>query len=91
MPKRNLLAIAAAGAVLLGACGKHVTQVDPVYQKEVDDWKAGRLGRLTGPDGWTTLVGLYWLEDGGNRFGSGADNDMSLAAKGFPAHVGRFE
>ena len=91
MPKRNLLAIAAAGAVLLGACGKHVTQVDPVYQKEVDDWKAGRLGRLTGPDGWTTLVGLYWLKDGSNRFGSGADNDMSLAAKGFPAHVGRFE
>ena len=90
MLKQSLF-LAVAGVLLLGACGKHAPQVDTVYQKEVDDWKAGRLGRLTGPDGWTTLVGLYWLKDGSNRFGSGADNDMQLSAAGFPAHVGRFD
>ena len=83
---------AAACALLLTACGRHAPQVDPVaYQKEIDDWKAGRLGRVTGPDGWTTLVGLYWLKPGTNRFGSGADNDMPLAAAGFPAEVGHFD
>ena len=89
---KKILSSAAACAVLLSACGKHAPQVDPVvYQKEVDDWKAERLGRLTGPDGWTTLVGLYWLKSGENTFGSGADNDMQLSAAGFPAHVGHFD
>ena len=91
MPKTSLFITAAACALLLCACGRHTPQVDAVYQKEVDGWKAGRLGRLTGPDGWTTLVGLFWLKDGGNTFGSDADNDMQLGAAGFPAHLGRFE
>jgi uncharacterized protein len=83
---------AAACALLLVACGKHAPQVDPVaYQKDVDDWKAGRLGRLTGLDGWTTLVGLYWLKTGANKFGSGADNDMQLDAASFPKDAGRFD
>jgi len=89
---KKALSYAAACALLLSACGKHAPQVDPVtYQKDVDDWKAGRLGRLTGPDGWTTLVGLFWLKPGDNSFGSGAGNDMQLSATGFPPHVGRFE
>src|ERR1700757_3560184 len=88
---KKALFSAAACAFLLTACGKHAPQVDPVvYQKDVDDWKAGRLARLTGPDGWTTLVGLYWLKAGDNKFGSAADNDMPLSAAGLPAHVGHF-
>lgn len=91
MLKRALFS-AAACALLVGACGKHAPQVDPVvYQKEVDDWKADRLKRLTGPDGWTTLVGLYWLQPGANGFGSGADNALKLDAPGFPAEVGHFD
>ena len=89
---KRLLFSAAACAVLLTACGRHAPQVDPVaYQKDIDDWKAGRLGRVTGPDGWTTLVGLYWFKPGVNRFGSAAGNDMPLKATGFPAEAGRFD
>jgi len=88
----KLLPSVAACALSLTACGRHAPQVDPVtYQKEIDDWKAGRLGRVTGPDGWTTLVGLYWLKPGTNRFGSDAGNDMQLSAAGFPAEVGNFD
>ena len=91
MLKKALLS-AAACAFLLTACGKHVPQVDSVtYQKDVDDWKAERLKKLTGPDGWTTLVGLYWLKPGAHRFGSGTDNDMQLDAAGFPKEAGRFD
>ena len=89
---KKALFSAAACALLLSACGKHAPQVDPVvYQKDVDDWKAARLKRLTGPDGWTTLVGLYWLKQGGNSFGSSGDSALKLDAAGFPAHVGRFD
>ena len=91
MLKKTLLS-AAACALLLSACGKHAPQVDPVvYQKDIDTWRAERLKKLTGPDGWTTLVGLYWFKSGENTFGSGSGNDMQLDAAGFPVHVGRFD
>ena len=81
----------AAGLLFLAACGR-TTQVDPVaYQKEIDDWRAGRLTRVTGPDGWTTLVGLYWLKPGANRFGSAAGNELELASPGFPSEAGTFD
>jgi hypothetical protein len=91
MLKKTLFS-AAACAFLLVACGRPAPQVDPVaYQKDVDAWKADRLSRLTGPDGWTTLVGLYWLKEGANKFGSGADNELELNTPGFPKEVGRFD
>ncbi|HEY1991372.1 MAG TPA: hypothetical protein VGH71_02850, partial [Gammaproteobacteria bacterium] len=91
MLKQALFSVAAC-ALVLSACGKHAPQVDPVaYQHDIDSWKATRLQRLTGPDGWTTLVGLYWLHPGANTFGSGAHNALKLDAPGFPAEVGRFD
>lgn len=56
------------------------------YQQEIDAWHAGRIQRLTAPDGWLSLVGLDWLEPGANRVGSAADNDIVLAKA--PAHLG---
>ncbi|HSN16685.1 MAG TPA: DUF1684 domain-containing protein, partial [Gammaproteobacteria bacterium] len=68
------------------------TQVDPVvYQQDIDAWRAERLRKLTGPDGWTTLVGLYWLQPGSNSFGSSADNALKLDAPGFPSQMGHFD
>ena len=81
---------AACALLLLAACGRH-PQVDAVaYQKEISDWQAWRLTRAAGPDGWATLVGLYWFKPGKNRFGSAADNDLVLEGKAVPAHVGTF-
>ncbi|MGE5624387.1 MAG: DUF1684 domain-containing protein, partial [Bacillota bacterium] len=50
-----------------------------------------RLDKVAGPNGWTTLVGLYWLKSGMNRFGSAAGNELQLSAAGFPAQAGTFE
>jgi uncharacterized protein (DUF1684 family) len=87
MLKRILI----AAALLLAACGR-APQVDPVtYQKEMDDWRAFRLTRVAGPDGWTTLVGLYWLKPGANRFGSAAGNELVLADGRTPPLAGSFE
>ena len=33
---------------------------------ENETWRASRLARLTAPDGWLSLVGLFWLNEGSN-------------------------
>ena len=32
------------------------------HAREVEEWRATRLTRLTREDGWLTLIGLEWLE-----------------------------
>ncbi|HET7922937.1 MAG TPA: DUF1684 domain-containing protein [Gammaproteobacteria bacterium] len=87
----SVCAVLAVGCVLLAGCGRHTAEVDTVaYQQELDTWRATRLKNLTGPDGWTTLVGLYWLKPGDNRFGRDADNSMVADYPALPAHVGNF-
>jgi uncharacterized protein (DUF1684 family) len=49
-------------------------------------WREERVAKLTLPDGWTSLVGLHWLEEGEHYMGSDADNGIRVAAG--PAHVG---
>jgi uncharacterized protein (DUF1684 family) len=44
------------------------------YQKEIDDWHTKRINNLKADNGWLNLVGLYWLDDGKNSFGSSKQN-----------------
>ncbi len=78
-------------ALLFGVVAVHaesptasVTPVD--YQQQIQQWRAGRVDRLTAPDGWLSLIGLEWLKAGDNRIGSAAGNDIVLKAG--PAHLG---
>jgi len=48
------------------------------HAHEVEAWKAERLARLRRPDGWLSLVGLYWLEQGENRVGSDSSSVVRL-------------
>ena len=41
--------------------------IDDAYAQEIERWHAGRIARLTAPNGWLSLVGLEWLKPGGNR------------------------
>ncbi len=56
------------------------------YQREILDWRAGRLQQLTKPDGWLSLVGMHWLEEGNTRIGHAADNGTRIAVG--PDHLG---
>lgn len=49
-------------------------------------WQAARLDELQRPDGWLTLVGLHWLDDGRHRVGSATELELCLS--GVPAHWG---
>ena len=56
-------------------------------EETVEAWKARRLASLEREDGWLTLVGLHWLEEGPNRFGSSSENDLVLPSPA-PATAG---
>ena len=51
---------------------------DTTWRKEVEDFRKERVEDLKKEDGWFTLVGLSWLEEGENRFGSDPENPVVL-------------
>jgi uncharacterized protein (DUF1684 family) len=63
------------------------TPPDAAYRSEIETWRAARLARLKAEDGWPSVVGLFWLDDGVNTFGSGTDNAIVLPGSA-PAHMG---
>lgn len=84
------LLVACGGQVSIGAGGAAVgagANMGDSYKKEIEEWHAGRIKRLTADDGWLTLVGLFPLPNGAHTFGSAADNELVFPA-GSPAHGG---
>jgi uncharacterized protein (DUF1684 family) len=60
---------------------------DAAHVADVEAWKAQRDERLKSPEGWLSLVGLEWLDEGVNRLGSAADADVRFPAR-LPANIG---
>lgn len=52
-------------------------------------WRDERKANLTKPDGWTSLIGLHWLDPGPHYFGSEADNGIRVAMG--PGHFGMID
>ncbi len=66
-------------ALFVVACQGAPEKVEPPtpeYLAEIEEWRADREERLRKPDGWLSLVGLLWLEEGETRFGSAPENDL---------------
>ncbi len=59
--------------LLLFGCAK---KTDSPYIKSVKEFHSKRIERLKQPNSWLTLVGLYWLKQGENSFGSDISNDL---------------
>lgn len=54
------------------------------HRRDVEAWKQTRHQRLSAPDGWLSLVGLEWLEEGRNRLGSAPEAEVRFPAKAPP-------
>ncbi len=59
--------------LLIFGCNK---RPDTPYTKSVKKFHSKRIERLKRPNSWLTLVGLYWLKDGRNSFGTDKSNDI---------------
>ncbi len=64
---------------------------DSAYVKSIKEFHNQRIERLKQPDSWLSLVGLYWLKEGENSFGSADSNDIVFPKNSAPANLGVFE
>jgi uncharacterized protein (DUF1684 family) len=91
--RRAARAASIAAALVVGACAgpppDREGSVDPTYRHEIEAWRAERVERLTAADGYLTLAGLFWLDEGDSSFGAGSSNAIVLpAADGVPERAG---
>jgi len=95
--KRKVVFVALALFVLLAtivfgdACRRTTTKpaVDvSAHRSEILKWQNDRLASLTRDDGWLTLVGLFWLSEGENKFGSHPKNAIVLPKDQAPRLAG---
>ncbi|MGO9211401.1 MAG: DUF1684 domain-containing protein, partial [Terriglobales bacterium] len=64
-------------------------QVDAVYQREVEKFRAEEIKDLK--SNWLVLAGLFWLKPGANSFGTAPSNPIVLPEGTAPAKAGVFE
>lgn len=89
IPTRLLLVVAVAASG--SSCTSGADGLDrDALEAEVIEWRANRLERLMAPNGFLTLVGLYWLDKESSTFGGAADNDLVFPGAG-DAYMGRFQ
>lgn len=50
----------------------------PEYIAEIEQWHNKRIERLRKENSWLNVVGLYWLKEGKNSFGSSEENDIKF-------------
>ncbi len=50
----------------------------PTYEDHVKDWRQKRQDRLASENGWLTLVGLEWLDEGENRIGDQSSSTIRI-------------
>ncbi len=84
---RYLIIISVLTLIFASGCEKD--QGNPEYVKSIKQWHEKRVARLKTETGWLNLVGLYWLQEGKNTFGSAKDNDI-IFPENAPAHIGAF-
>jgi uncharacterized protein (DUF1684 family) len=79
------------GALLIFSLVSQNSFSQSTYQKEIDDWHGKRLEGLKAENGWLNLVGLFWLDEGKNSFGSGKQNKLVFPEGSIEAEAGYFE
>jgi uncharacterized protein (DUF1684 family) len=87
----SFLRIAAISVIALIAvcCSRQAPAIDPTkYSQEIEQWQVQRLTELTSDSGWLSLIGLFWLKEGTNTFGSDANSDIVVPK--VPQHAGKF-
>ena len=61
-----------------------VTQPSVSYEQHLVEWRKSRIVEAAGPEGWTTVVALHWLQPGVTRVGSRQGVEARLPASAPP-------
>ena len=73
---RSFTVLALTFALALPVLAEHAG--DTAWRQEVEAFRKERVEDLKKEDGWFTLVGLSWLDEGENRFGSDPEGKVVL-------------
>ena len=90
-PRRILYV--AAGVVLAACAATPAVPVKPsvdstAYATDTEEWRIKRLDAIAGPDGWSTLAGLFWLDSTRYTIGSDPSSTITLPSDHTPAVFG---
>ncbi len=92
---QEVAALAVAALLALTACARdggapppRPTDLD-AWRADLDAWIEERYASLRKPDGWLSLAGLFWLEEGESSFGSDAANEVVFPPEA-PPRIGTF-
>ena len=86
--KTHTLASVLVITLLAGACSPHDTPAPETsaaataaldFKSEHAEWVQERTADLGKPDGWTSLIGLHWIEAGTQSVGGAEGNAIRLA------------
>jgi hypothetical protein len=80
----------AMALVVAGAAAAAPAAAEEAHRAEVRKWREQREARLRADNGWLTVAGLFWLEEGRKTFGSAPSNDFVLPPSA-PARAGVLE
>ena len=92
MPSHHLLSV--VPALVLVACSSPMRSVEKAgvdsvtYAAETHVWRVKRLDAIAGPDGWSTVAGLFWLDSAQYTVGSAPSNTIVLPSDHTPAQFG---
>ncbi len=86
MPRLNFSALVTAGIIVALV----TMYADDAYVQALTKWRQEREATLKADNGWLTVAGLFFLNQGRNTFGSGPLNDIVLPADA-PMEAGTFE
>lgn len=76
---------------IIASCGETLKQKgDPAYISQINEWHKKRIENLKKENGWLNLVGLFWLKQGENNFGSGSENDIIFPEGKCEKNMGKF-
>jgi hypothetical protein len=79
--------LVAALLVACAGCPASAPRTGDTRRAEHERWRRARIERLKGKGGWLRLAGLFWLERGERRIGSGDGCAIRLPDRA-PALVG---
>lgn len=58
-----------------------------VHRDSIEQWHAFRKNAVYGPNGWATLLGLWWINQGETAIGSGVENTIVLPKDRSPGRL----
>jgi len=91
MKNRIVFSLLITALILIVGCSQESgDQGSEEYIASINTWHQNRITRLKKENGWLSLVGLYWLKEGENTFGTAKNNDVVFPLGSVPDYTGKF-